>query len=81
MVYYYYNYKLKCHTEKLVCYLQSQGHCKGLYNKNLTIFALSSKLQILGLMVHHHNPECPVKNWDAVLKVTAKDQIGNKYSF
>ena len=37
----------ECHAEKLVHCLQSQGHSEGLYiYQNVTISALSSKLQV-----------------------------------
>ena len=35
-----------CHVEKLILYLQCQGHSEGLYNKNMTIFTVSSKLLV-----------------------------------
>ena len=44
MVVYY--YKSMRYAEKLVHYLQHQGHSKGLYNQNMTIFTVSSKLLI-----------------------------------
>ena len=39
MVVYY--YQMECHEEKLVCYLQDQGHIEGLYN--VTVSTISSK--------------------------------------
>ena len=63
-----YNHEAMCHVEKLVHYLQCQGHSKGLYNRNLTIFTVYSKLLVLcnqlGLTVQHHKPECRVEKWD-----------------
>ena len=44
LVYYY--HEAACHAEKLVHYLQCQGHSKGLYNQNWTIFTISSKLLV-----------------------------------
>ena len=44
MVVYY--HEAMCHAEKMVHYFQCQGHSKGLYNQNLTIFTISSKLLI-----------------------------------
>ena len=44
MVVYY--HEAMCHTEKLVHYLQCQGHSKGLYNQNMTIFTMSSRLLV-----------------------------------
>ena len=44
MVVYY--HEAACRAEKLVHQLQCQGHSEGLYNKNMSIFALSSKLQV-----------------------------------
>ena len=35
MVYY---REVMCHAEKLVHYLECQGHSEGLYNQNMTIF-------------------------------------------
>ena len=35
MVVYY--YEAICHAEKLVSYLQCEGHSKGLYNQNMTV--------------------------------------------
>ena len=80
MVVYY--HKSVFHAEKLVHYHQCHGHSKGLYNQNITIFTLSSKLLVcfatkLSLIVQHHKLECPVeKKWMTVFeaKVTAKVQ-------
>ena len=44
MVVYY--HKAMCHEQKLVHYLQRQGHSKGLYNQNITLSTLSSKFQV-----------------------------------
>ena len=35
-----------CHAEKLVHYFQCQGHSEGLYNQNMIISAVSSKLLV-----------------------------------
>ena len=43
MVYY---HEAMCHAEKLVHYLQCQGHSEGSYNQNLTSFTVSSKLLV-----------------------------------
>ena len=48
---------------KLVHCLQCQGHSEGLYNQNMTISTLSSKLLVclqpnLVFIVQHHKPEC-----------------------
>ena len=56
----------ECHAEELVHYLQCQGHSEALYDQNMTIAAISSKLLVpfairLGLIVQHHKPECPVE--------------------
>ena len=57
-----------CHAEKVVHYLQRQGHSKGLYNQNMTIFTISAKmlvhLQPDMIPVQHHRPEYSVKKWD-----------------
>ena len=50
----------ECHAEKLAGCLQCQGHSKGLYNQTRTISTISSKALVLGLIVQHHKPECPV---------------------
>ena len=42
MVVYY--HEAKCHAEKLVHYLQREGHSEGLYHKNMIIFTIASKL-------------------------------------
>ena len=34
------------HAEKFVHYLQCQGHSEGLFNQNVTIFTISSKLLV-----------------------------------
>ena len=52
---------------KLACC--HQGHSAGLYNQDMTISILSSKnsdlfATKLGLLVHNHKPECPVKKLD-----------------
>ena len=42
MVVYY--HETMCHAETLVHCLECQGHGKGLYNQNMTIFTVSSKV-------------------------------------
>ena len=64
MVVYY--HEVICHVEKLVHYLQCQGHSEGLYNQNMIISAVSSKLLVclqpnLIWYLQHHKPECPVE--------------------
>ena len=62
-----------CYVEKLVHYLQCQGHNEGLYNQNMSIFLLyllttglfTTKL---GLIVQHHKPECCVEKWDSCVQ-------------
>ena len=44
MVVYYHG--VECHAEKLVHYLQFQGHSKGLYNQNMTISTITSELLV-----------------------------------
>ena len=56
-------------AEKLVHYLQCQGHSEGLYNQNMTIFTISYELLVhlqpnLVLIVSHRKLECPVGKWD-----------------
>ena len=36
----------ECHAENLFHFLQSQGQSAGLYNQNMTISAISSKLLV-----------------------------------
>ena len=40
------HYKTECPAEKLVHFVQCQGHSEGLYNQNMTISVVSSKLQV-----------------------------------
>ena len=42
-----YYHEVMCLAEKLVHFLQCQGHSKGLYKQNLTIFTISYKLLVL----------------------------------
>ena len=67
MVVYY--HEVMCHAEKLVHFLQCQGHSKGLCNQDMTIsvvcdFTSGPFATKLGLIVQHHKPECPVEKWD-----------------
>ena len=39
-----YYLEAECHTEKLVHYLQCKGNSEGIYNQNITISIISSKL-------------------------------------
>ena len=41
-----YYHEAVCHAEKLVHYLQCQGHSDGLYNQNMTICTVSAKLLV-----------------------------------
>ena len=41
-----YHHEEMRHAEKLVHHLQCQGHSEGLYNQNMTIFTISSKLLV-----------------------------------
>ena len=41
-----YYHHTECHTEKQMRYLQGQGHSKGIYNKNITVSTISSKLLV-----------------------------------
>ena len=55
-----------CHAQESGCYLQGQGHNKGLYNHNMTVSTISSELTIsfateLSLLVDHHKPEHTLK--------------------
>ena len=42
------HHRPKCHAEKLVHRVQSQGHSEGLFNQNIAISVVSSK-QMVGL--------------------------------
>ena len=39
-------HKPECHAEKIVCYLQGQGHSKGSYDKNIILSTIFSELLI-----------------------------------
>ena len=41
-----YHYEANCQAEKVVHYRQCQGHSEGLYNQNMTISTISSKLLV-----------------------------------
>ena len=41
-----YYHELECLAEKLICYLEGQGHSKVVYNQNITFTTISSKLLI-----------------------------------
>ena len=59
-----YCHKVMCPVEKLIHYLQCQGHSKGFYNQNMAIFTISSKLLACLQPDLHHKPECSVEKWD-----------------
>ena len=40
-----YYQEAECHAEKLVCYLQGQGH-EGFYNQSMTVPTLPSKMLV-----------------------------------
>ena len=40
------HHKPKCHAEQLVYCVQCQGHSEGLYNQNIAISVVSSKLLV-----------------------------------
>ena len=40
------HHKPKCHAENFVYYVQCQGHRKDLYNQNMTVSVVSSKLLV-----------------------------------
>ena len=66
MVYY---HEAECQAEQLVHYLQCQGHSKGLYNNNMTIFTIFFKLLVrlqpkLCFVVQNHLSKCPVGKWN-----------------
>ena len=41
------HHEMKCLAERLICWLQGQGHSEGLHNQTTIISAVSSKLLIL----------------------------------
>ena len=52
----------------MVPYRQCQGHSEGLYNQNMTISTISSKLLVrlqpnLTLIVHHDELECHMEKF------------------
>ena len=65
MVVYY--HKAMCHVEKLVHYLQCQGHSKGLYNQNITIFYYVCALWKKGITVFKVKVKSKVQNVSACL--------------
>ena len=46
MVVYVEYHKVVCHADNLVHYLQCQDHSKGLYNQNMTMSTIFSKLLV-----------------------------------
>ena len=61
-----YYHEMDCHAEKLIHYLQGQGHSEGFYSQNIIVSHISSKLWVcfatkLGLILQHHTPECPME--------------------
>ena len=52
-----YHYEANCQAEKTGHYRQCQGHSEGLYNQNMTISTISSKL--LARLQSYYKPECP----------------------
>ena len=41
-----YYHEAMCYGGKMVCHLQCQGYSEGLYNQNVTILTISSKLLV-----------------------------------
>ena len=76
-------HEVVCHAEKLIHYLQCQGHSKGLYNQSMSFYCVSETAgpfaTKLGLIVQHHKPECHVmwKNGITVFKVTVTGKVQN----
>ena len=67
MVVYY--HEAMYHAEKLVHYLQCQGHSEGLCNQNMTnfyciLYTAGPFATRLDLIVQHYKPECTVEKWD-----------------
>ena len=86
MVVYY--HEVMCHAEKVVHYLQCQGQSKGLYNQNMTVSIIPSKLPVhlepnLVWWYSVINQSVLCKNWVTAFKgkVTAKVQNVSEYLF
>ena len=41
-----YDHEAMCYAERLVQHPQCQGHSEALYNQNMTVFTISSKLVV-----------------------------------
>ena len=58
-------YQWLCIQMIFICYLQGQGHSEGLHVKNdpfyYIFWSADSSESKLGLVIHHHKPECLVK--------------------
>ena len=76
------HHKLECHTKRFVCYFQGQGQNKGLYDQNMTVSTISSKLLILllqSLVLWYIIISQSVlwRNWTAVFKVKVRATFQN----
>ena len=68
------HHEAECQAEKLVYSVQRQGHSEGLYNQNMTILIISSKLLVrlqpnLFFVAQHHNLERPVEKWNYCIQL------------
>ena len=80
MVVYY--HKAVYHEKKLVHYLQCQGHSEGLYNQNMTMSTLFSKILVrlqpnLVLLYDIVSWIIQYKNWVTVFKVKVTARVQN----
>ena len=76
------HYKPECHAEQLVPSLQFQGHSEDLYNQNMTISAMSSKLLVClqpNLVLKYSTISWSVlwKNWITAFKVKVTAKVQN----
>ena len=72
-----YHREPECHADRLEYYLRGQAHSEGICSQDTIVSTILSELIILlhlGLMVHHHPPKFPVKDWAVLLK--AKNSEG-----
>ena len=75
------HHKPECHAEELFYCVQCHGHSKGLYNQNMTISFVSSKLlkfaTKLGLLVQQHSQSVLLKNGVTAFKVKVTAKVQN----
>ena len=67
-------YESECHAKRLVCYFQGQGHCKSLYDQNMTISADPFAAKP-GFIVHYHKPKCFMEKLDCSVQGEGHSKI------